>query len=99
MIVEKKEIAIKENEKLEAIEIYRDKDLSYYSYNYMVKVDEKWKRYIRWDNFQKQPHVDRYDETGNLVTSEQSRDKSLKEVLELVDIFGKNLISMDISRV
>ncbi len=99
MIVERKEIKIKDTEKLDAIEVKKNGDVVFYSYNYMVKKDEQWKRYIRWDNFQKQPHVDRYDETGNLIGTEQSREKALKEVIELIGIFGKNLISMDLSRV
>lgn len=81
------------------VEIKKDEDMIFYSYNYLVKSDKQWKRYIRWDNFQKQPHVDRYDDTGNLTATEQCRGKTLKEVVELVGIFGKNLISMDLSRV
>ncbi|MGM0510334.1 MAG: DUF7718 family protein [Thermoplasmatota archaeon] len=98
MIVEKKTIDINEKEILDAVEIKDKGEIKYYSYNYKVKSDGRWKIYVRWDNFQKQPHLDKYDENENLVESEPSRDKSLDEILELIGIFGKNLVSMDLSR-
>ncbi len=98
MIVEKKTIDINEKEILDTVEIKDGEEVKYYSYNYKVKSDGRWKIYVRWDNFQKQPHLDKYDENENLVESEPSRDKNLDEILELVGIFGKNLVSMDLSR-
>jgi len=98
MIVEKKTIDINEKEILDTVEIKDEGEVKYYSYNYKVKSDGRWKIYIRWDNFQKQPHLDKYDENENLVESEPSRDKTLDEILELIGIFGKNLVSMDLSR-
>lgn len=98
MIVENNTIQINEKEILETVEIKKEDEIKYYSYNYKVKSEGKWKICVRWDNFQKQPHLDKYDENENLVESEPSRDKSLDEVMELIGIFGKNLVSMELSR-
>ncbi len=99
MQIEKKEYIINENEKIDVLEIIGDDAIKFYSYNYKIKNNGKWKLYLRWDNFQKQPHIDRFDGAGNLVESTQSREKTLKEVVELVNIFGKNLVSMNLERV
>ncbi len=98
MIMEKKRYNLKENERIDSLEVKKDHERIFYSYNYKVKKDNNWRLYVRWDNFQKQPHVDRYDENGNHIEAISSREKSLKEVIELVDIFGKNLVTMDLSR-
>lgn len=98
MIIERKIVHLTENERIDSLELKEKGELLFYSYDYEVKKNGDWKIYIRWDNFQKQPHIDRYDESGNHVESVEGREKTLKEVLELVDIFGKNLVSMDLSR-
>lgn len=87
-----------EKEKIEVVKITKDGEKKFYSYNYFVRSEDDWKLHVRWDNFQNQPHVDTYDENENLIESSPSREKTLKEVRELVDIFGKNLVTMDISK-
>ncbi len=99
MKIDKKIIEVKPGERVDALEIRKGDEIVYYSYNYKIKKEKGWKLYIRWDNFQNQPHIDRYDENENHVESIPSREKNLKEILEVVDIFGKNLISMDLTRV
>ncbi len=99
MKVYRRIIDVKNGERIESLEIRKGDEMVYYSYNYKIRKEKVWKLYIRWDNYQNQPHIDRYDENENHVESIPSREKNLKEILEVVDIFGKNLISMDLSRV
>lgn len=98
MIIEKRIYILKNSERLNALEIKKEGQRVYYSYNYQFLNDKEWRTSVRWDNFQSQPHVDSFDENGNLLTSSSTRDKSLKEILELIDIFGKNLVTMDITK-
>lgn len=96
MMIEKKIFELKENERLVSMEIRKEDQIKYYSYNYRIKNEGEWRTLVRWDNFQQQPHVDSFDDNGNLLRSSSTRDKSLKEVLELIDIFGKSIVTMDI---
>ncbi|MFO7791821.1 MAG: DUF6516 family protein [Candidatus Saliniplasma sp.] len=96
MIIEKKTFRLKENERLDSMEIKKEGHIQYYSYNYKIRSDEEWRTLVRWDNFQQQPHVDSFDDNGNLLNSSTTRDKTMKEVLELIDIFGKSIVTMDI---
>ncbi len=98
MRIEKKIYRLRKNERIESIEILKEEKRIYYSYNYQILKDKEWNTSVRWDNFQKKPHVDSYDENGNLLYSSPTRVKSLKEVLELIDIFGKNIVTMDITK-
>jgi len=98
MKIYRKIYELRNKERLESVEIIKDGKRIYYSYNYQILKDNKWRISVRWDNFQKKPHVDSFDENGNLQSSSSTREKSLKEVLELIDIFGKNIVSMDITK-
>ena len=96
--INKKTYEIKTGEHIEALEIKKLDELIFYSYNYKIEKDGSWKLLIRWDNFLNQPHVDKYDENGNHIETTTCREKNLKQVVEVVDIFGRNLMSMDLSR-
>lgn len=92
-------IEIRAGEIIDALEIRKRDEIVFYSYDYKIKNGRGWSIYVRWDNFLNQPHIDRYDENENHVERISCREKSIKEILEVVEIFGKNLISMDLSRV
>ncbi|MGM0405629.1 MAG: hypothetical protein ACQEQM_05760 [Thermoplasmatota archaeon] len=98
MIIEKKIYRLRDNQRVKSLEIKKDKQMVYYSYNYQILNGSEWKTSVRWDNYQSQPHVDSFDDNGNLLDTSSTRDKSLKEVLELIDIFGKNILNMDIKK-
>ncbi len=97
--IDKKIFELRAGERIDILEVKKKEEVVYYSYNYKIQKDGEWILYIRWDNFQNQPHVDKYDENGNHIETTSSREKNLKQVIEVVDIFGRNLISMDLSRV
>ncbi len=97
MIINKKIYHLREKEKLDSMEIRKKGQLRFYSYDYKIKTDDGWRTLVRWDNFQQQPHVDSYDDNGTLIQSSSTRDKNLKEILELIDIFGKSIVTMDIT--
>ena len=69
----------------------------FFSYTYMVKDRGRWRPVVRWDNFQSQPHVDKYDENGGLIEQRPTMAKELKEVVNLVTIFRRNLMAMDLT--
>lgn len=98
MIIEKKVYRLKDKERLKAVEIKKEDQRIFYTYNYQIFNGKEWKTPVRWDNYQSQPHVDNFDENGNLLNTSSTRDKTLKEILELIDIFGKNLLTMDIKK-
>ena len=71
----------------------------FYSYTYMGKdKGQSWTPYVKWDNWDRQPHVDKYDGTGVLVEQKPCNEKNLEEVLKLVQIFRKNLLAMELSQ-
>lgn len=100
MEVLRKRIRIHKNELLEALEIRDGDKLKFYSYTYKGYSEKGfWKPYIRWDNWEQKSHVDKFDEMGNLIEQKNCRDKNLDEILKLVSIFRKNLMTMDLSEV
>jgi hypothetical protein len=89
---------------IEAVEIYENDNLKYYSYLYKIldlkfqKGQDPWRTLIRWDNHDEKPHIDIYGESRNLVRQQSTTEhKSLKEVIELVKIFRRNLVAMDVN--
>ena len=120
---------------IDALEIYENDNLKYYSYIYRIwekkyrgtnnsidnvdKQDEDsinndgalklkepgevqgfWRPLIRWDNYDEKPHVDVYGENQNLISQQPITDhKDLKEIVELVKIFRRNLAVMNISEI
>lgn len=99
MKIVEKTYLLKEKERLDVLEIIDEieNEPTYYSYDYKLKNKDDWQIRVRWDNLQNQPHVDSYDENENLIDSSPSRKKEVKEVLKLIDIFGKNLVNMNVA--
>ena len=96
MKVLKKRIYVHRNEVIDSLEIYDGSRRKYYSYTYMVETRRGWMPYVRWDNFQQQPHVDRYDENGALLEQTNTPEKELDEIERLVRIFRRNLAAMSL---
>ncbi len=92
----KKRIYIRKNEIIDSLEIYEGEKRRFYSYTYMVKGKKGWVPSVRWDNFQQQPHIDRYDESGALLEQKNSPEKELEAVEHLVKIFRRNLVAMSL---
>lgn len=98
MEIRKKKIWIHKNEFLETLEVVDEGRLKYYSYTYRILSRKgEWLPSIRWDNWDHQSHVDKYDGNGALVEQRACPRKGLEEVTKLVKIFGRNLIAMDVS--
>jgi hypothetical protein len=96
--IRKQRIWIHKNEIVDIIEILRDGKVRYYSFTYKIKGKQgAWKPTVRWDNLEQTPHVDKYDENNALIDQKPCREKPLKEILKLVYIFRRNLVTMDVS--
>ncbi len=130
----KHRIYLQKNDLIDAVEIYENESLKYYSYTYkiwergqkgsnVVDVEELrildhapnsseasspsklskqgyWRPFVRWDNYEEKPHVDIYGESQNLVSQQPATEhKSLKEVIELVKVFRRNLVAMNIPEI
>ena len=98
MEIRKQRIWIHKDEILDTLEMEKDGKLKYYSYTYKIRGKQgKWIPQVRWDNLDQAPHVDRYDENNALIDQKACREKPLKEILKLVGIFRRNLMSMDVA--
>lgn len=100
----KHRIFLQKNDMVEAVEIYENENLKYYSYLYKIWETKSqqgqgdWRILMRWDNYDEKPHVDIYGESRNLVRQHSTTEhKSLKEVTELIKIFRRNLVAMNFS--
>ena len=94
----KQRIWIHKNEVIDSIELYHKDKRKLYSITYKVA----WKKnellpVMRWDNLDHRPHIDKYDQSGNLIEQRPTREKSLKEIADLISLFRKNIISLDLS--
>ena len=96
-LIEKQSVWIRRTERVDALRIRKDDRVRYYSFTYLVKDRGRWRPVVRWDNFQSQPHVDKYDENGGLIEQRTAMEKELKEVVNLVTIFRRNLMAMDLT--
>ncbi len=96
MKISKKRVYIHRNEIIDALEIFEGERRRFYSYTYRVEGKKGWMPYVRWDNFQQQPHVDRYDESGALLEQKSTPEKTLEEIEHLVRIFRRNLAAMSL---
>ena len=97
MDVSRQNIRIHRTERLESLEIRDRGRTTFYSYSYSYRTRHgEWKPLVRWDNFNNNPHVDKYDETGALLETKTCSEKSLDEVVKLASIFRRNLLAMDL---
>jgi len=71
----------------------------FYSHTYLVRTKGRdWTPYVKWDNWDRQPHVDKFDGSGVMVEQKTCNEKNIEDVLKLVKIFRKNLLSMELSQ-
>lgn len=87
------------DEKLDALELYGKNGVIFYSYTYTFKDKNKeWIPLIRWDNLELQPHADIYDLNRNLIKQYITSPKTYRDVSKLIEIFRRNLTTMDLSK-
>lgn len=96
MEIEKTRVWMHRDEVIDAIEITEGKRRRYYSYTYRTLGKNGWENQVRWDNFEGQPHVDKYDSNGALIEQKIVQEKSLEEVSKIVAIFRRNLVAMEL---
>ena len=98
MLISRQKTWIHKNEMLESLVVEDSGKVRFYSHTYLVKEPGRdWTPYVKWDNWDRQPHVDKYDSTGFLIETKSSTEKDLEDALKLVKIFRKNLLTMDLS--
>ncbi len=90
-------IWVRRDEVLDAVESFEGTRCTFYSYTYRTQRKDTWIPTVRWDNWEGQDHVDRYDEQGLLKDRTSSRERPLPDVLKLVKTFRKNLLTMDLA--
>ncbi len=99
MEILKQKMWIHKNEVVESLMVMDSGKIKFYSHTYLVKERGRgWVPYIKWDNWDRQPHVDKYDSSGALVEQRACPEKTIGDALKLVKIFRKNLMTMDISQ-
>ena len=98
MEIHKERICIHKNELIDTFQVIEKGRVRFYSYTYKL-VDKKGtlRPFIRWDNFEHDPHVDKYDENSALIEQKNCQEKNAQEVVKLVNIFRKNLLAMNVA--
>ena len=94
--VVRQRIWVRRDELLDAVEAYEGTRRTFYSYTYRTQRDGNWIPTVRWDDWEGQDHVDRYDETGVLKDRTAWRPAILPDVLKLVKMFRRNLLTMNL---
>jgi hypothetical protein len=95
--IAKERVWIHRNEVVDAIEMYEEGKLEFYSYTYKVLIEDSWVPLVRFDNWEVGPHYDKYDENGSLVAQSSCPKKTLEEVAGLAKEFRRNLVTMDMA--
>lgn len=95
--VVRQRIWVRRDEVLDALEAFEGTRRTFYSYTFRTQRGVDWIPTVRWDNWEGQDHVDRYDETGVLKDRTPWRDRPLGDVLKLVKTFRRNLLTMDLA--
>lgn len=96
MDIRKIRIWMHRDEIIDAIEIMDRNRRKFYSYTYRTLGKNGWENQVRWDNFEGQSHVDKYDSNGALIEQKTVQEKSLEEVIKIVAIFRRNLVAMEL---
>lgn len=99
MQVFRKKVWIHKREMIDSLVVKERAKVRFYCHTYMVKErGQGWRPYVRWDNWDGQPHVDKFDTNGALIEQRTCNEKRLEEIIKLVKIFRKNLLTMDIAQ-
>ena len=99
MQILKKRIWVHKNEIIDSLVIKDGPKIKFYSHTYLVKErSREWRPYVKWDNWEGQPHVDKFDANETLIEQKPCNEKGLEEIIKLVKIFRRNLITMDLSQ-
>jgi hypothetical protein len=88
---------VRRDEVLDSVEAFDGARRVFYSFTYRTGRDGAWIPTVRWDNWEGQDHVDRYDERGIIKDRAAWRDRPLADVLKLVKMFRRNLLTMDLT--
>ena len=98
MKILRQKVWIHKKEVVESLVVTDGKKIKFYSHTYLINEGARgWVPYVKWDNWDRQPHVDKYDSSGALVEQKSCPEKSAEDAIKLVKIFRKNLMAMDIS--
>lgn len=95
--VVRQRIWVRRDEVLDTVEAFEGARRSFYSYTYRTQREGAWIPTVRWDNWEGQDHADRYDERGVRKDRVSWRDRPLRDVLKLVKMFRRNLLTMDLA--
>jgi len=99
MMILKQRTWIHKNELLESIIVTDSGKTKFYSHTYLVRDSSRgWIPYVKWDNWEGQPHADKYDGSGALTEQKSCGEQTTDDVLKLVKIFRKNLLAMELSK-
>lgn len=99
MEILKQKVWIHKNEVVDSLVVTDSGKVRFYSHTYLVRERGRgWVPYVKWDNWEKQPHVDKYDSSGALIEQKSCPEKTMEDTVKLVKIFRKNLMAMDISQ-
>ncbi len=94
--VVRQRIWIRRDEVLDSVEAFEGARRTFYSYTYRTARAGAWIPTVRWDNWEGQDHVDRYDERGVLKDRTPGRERPLPDVLKFVKTFRRNILTMDL---
>lgn len=94
--VVRQRIWVRRDEVLDAVEAFEGTRRTFYSYTYRTQHGDAWIPAVRWDDWEGQDHADRYDEAGVRRDRVPWRDRPLPDVLKLVKMFRRNLLTMDL---
>lgn len=94
MKIEKRTDWINPDEKMISLEIGDQHAIHYYSYTYLVNDQGQFHPLVRWDNFNRKPHVAIYE--NDAVKQYDTDEKAYGEVVKIVRLFRLNLPRMDI---
>lgn len=93
-------IWIHRSEFVDSVEFFDRGKLKFYSYTYKARTKGRGVRaLVRWDNFQQEPHADKYDDGGRFLEQKSVREKRLADVVKTVKIYRRNLLNMDLAEV
>lgn len=95
--LQRQRIWVRRGEVLDVVEAFNGDRRSFYSFTYRTHRDGEWIPTVRWDNWEGHDHVDRYDERGVLKDRVPWRERPMPDVLKLVKMFRRNLLTMDLA--
>ena len=80
MQVLRKKIWIHKNEVIVSLVIQDRSKVRFYSHTYLVRERSRaWRPYVKWDNWEGQPHVDKFDANEILIEQKEAEERAMKK--------------------